>query len=216
MKVFSDAAMAAMIAGTAGVSGAVLIACDPPVAVWGGYGPLFLDGDDEPYLGIGDRGLAQNASMSIGGSAQGVSLTLSGVQPEIVALFDATEVMRAPVTITRLLFDSTKTILLDSKVFKRGRIDQVNVTAARGAESTIEALCEDAARGLHGRAGGRRRTDADQRLVEATDGGFRHVSYAAQKTLYWGGQPPATAGQSLYGSVFTSLIQAKMQNEISG
>jgi len=49
------------------------------------------------------------------------------------------------------------------------------------------------------------RTDADQRLVNATDGGMRHISYAGQKMLYWGGKVPARAGSALGGSSASSV-----------
>jgi len=36
--------------------------------------------------------------------------------------------------------------------------------------------------------------------VKPTDGGFKAVSYAAEKTLYWAGKIPATAGVALGGT----------------
>jgi len=57
---------------------------------------------------------------------------------------------------------------------------------------------ETAARGL-GRRGARMRSDADQRLLDPADGFFKHISYAAEKNLYWGGKRPARAGSALPG-----------------
>lgn len=198
MKSYSDAAMAEIIAGTAITSGAVEILCDPPVRVWGGYGTLTIDG--EPYLGIGDRGIAQVSSSSIGKADQNITLTLSGIEPDTLELYDATEVADAPVTLWRLIFKGDGKTFLDAEVFTRGRLDELPGEEEIGGPATINAMIETAARGL-GRRGGRMRTDADQRLVNPTDGFFKHVSYAGEKTLYWGGMKPATAAGALGGSV---------------
>lgn len=194
MKMFTDAALDALEDGTAIVSGAVKIDCDPPILVWGGYGPLTVDG--EMFDGIGDRGLAQVSGGALGGSANAVTLSLSGLEAEVLELLDANEVRGAPVTLWRLIFDGTGTQLLDAQVFTRGRLDHLPVDETIGGTASISAMIETAARGL-GRRGGRMRTDADQRLIKTSDGGFKAVSYAGQKTLYWGGKKPATAANAV-------------------
>lgn len=200
MKVFSDEAIAAMEDGSAIVSGAVSIACDPPVLIWGGYGTLDLSafGGEPEYIGIGDRSLAQTTSAALGGTAQAVTLSLSGVDPDVLPLLDADEVRNARAVFWRLIFDGSGTMLLDAKVFTRGRADMLTVDETIGDTATITLMIEGAARGL-GRSGARMRTDADQRLIDATDGGMKRVSYAAEKMLYWGGQKPANAGSALGG-----------------
>lgn len=197
MKMFSAAAQAAIAEGTAVSAGAVGIECLPtPVRVWGGYGDLTLAGD--VYRGIGDRGLVQASGGSLGSAEQNITLTLSGIDPEMLELFDATSLRRAPVVIWRVLYDSSCTQLLDAKVYARGRLDRLPVKDVPGGTATIEAVVEGAARGL-GRRGGRMRTDADQRLVEAQDEGFKAVAFVGERTLYWGGKPPARGGQALNG-----------------
>lgn len=208
MKVFTDAAMEAFANGTALVGGGVIIACDPPVKVWSGYGELTIG--DDVYLGIGDRGLAQNSSASLGGTAQAVTLAMSGVDPDLLPLLDAEELQGAPAVLTRLIFDGTGTQLLDHHVFTRGQVDLLSIEETPKGEATITLTIEGAARAL-GRRGGRMRTDADRRLISATDGGMKHVSYAAQKTLYWGGEKPATVNNT-FGSIFTTVISSKFAN----
>lgn len=200
MKVFSAEALAAMIAGTAIVSGAVSIACSDPVAAWGGHGTLDLSayGGESAYLGIGDRGLAQTTNAALGGTAQGLTLTLSGIDPDLVGLITDAQLRGARAVFWRLIFDGSGTRMLDAHVFTRGRVDTAPIEDEVGRVSALMLSIEGPARGL-GRRGGRMRTDADQRLVEPTDGGMRHVSYAAQKQLYWGGQRPAQAGAALGG-----------------
>ena len=208
MKVFTDAAMAAIVAGKAVVSGAVKIACDPPVMVWGGYGNLPIG--DDVYIGIGDRALAQSTSATLGGSAQAVSLSLSGVDPDLLPLLDAAHLQGAPAMIMRLIFDASGTVMLDHHVFTRGQVDMAPVEETPRGDATITLTIEGAARSL-GRRGGRMRSDADQRLISATDGGLKHVSYAAEKTLYWGGERPANAGVAIGGAAASrAALQAKM------
>lgn len=206
MKVYSDEAMAAILAGTALIAGAVMIACDPPVRVWSGHGPWTLDGEE--YLGIGHRGLVKGSGAALGGTAQAMSLTLSGVDPDALALLDAEDLRGAPVVVSELIFDGSGTRMLDSETIRRGKSDLLTIDETPGAEATLTLTVETAARAL-GRRGGRMRSDADQRLIEPTDGGLKHVSYAGSKTLYWGGQRPSTVTDA-FGTIWSSVIGAKM------
>lgn len=190
MKLFSDDAQAAIESGDVMVSGAVEIMCDPPFRVFGGYGEITIA--SSVFTGIGHRGLVQVSGGAIGGTAQGITLTLSGVDPAVADLVDEDGVKDAPCTLRRLILNGAGTILHDAQVFGRGKVDQLLVQEIVGGAASISVAIETAARAL-GRSGGRMRTDADQRLIKAADGGFRSVSYAAQKTLYWGGKPPANA-----------------------
>ena len=194
MKLFSDAAAAAIEKGDAITSGAVEIMTAEPIRVWGGYGPIVIDG--QPHDGIGDAGLASVSGGALGGAEQNVTLELNGVEPTVAAMFDASTLRRVVTVIRRLIFDSSGYNLLHAEVFTRGTLDQVPVEEAPGGSSTIKAMVETAARGL-GRRGGRMRTDADQRLIKADDGGFKAIAYAGQKNLYWGGKRPATAASAL-------------------
>lgn len=202
MRSYSDEAMAAIVAGTALTVGAVEILSDPPIRVWGGPFPTTIDGKD--YDGVGDRGLVQTGSAAMGAAAQNMTLELSGVDPAALDVLDADEVRAASVVLRRLIYNGSGTRCLDVHVFRRGRLDQLTTEETVGGQAIIRALIEGAARGLR-RRGGRMRTDADQRLVNATDGGMRHISYAGQKMLYWGGKVPARAGSALGGSSASSV-----------
>lgn len=198
MRLYSDAAIAAMASGEAIVSGALAIYCDPPVFVWGGTGTIELDG--ETYLGVDDRAIGQISGGSLGGSEQNISLSLSGVDPEHLELLEAAEVQAAPAKIYRLLFDGSGRNLLDARIFKRGRVDQVTPDEVVGGKAVVTVSIESAARGL-GRSGQRMRSDADQRLIDPEDGFFKHVSYAAQKTIYFGGKK-SSATQTVSSASF--------------
>ncbi len=124
MKTINDAAMAAIADGTAIVTGAAAFLCDPPVRVWGGPWTQEIDGED--YVGIGDRGLAQQTAGALGGTAQGLNLSLSGLDPKALELLDADEIRNAPDVVHRLIFDGDGRTLLDYHVFDRGRVDRVD------------------------------------------------------------------------------------------
>jgi hypothetical protein len=167
------------------------VAAGTPIRLWGGYGPIDIDG--ATFQGIGARGLAQQNAGAVGGIAQGLTLTVSGVEPAALQLLDADEIKGAPVVLYRMIFAGDGKTLLDAHVFDRGRVDAVDTDETIGGEAMVSVDIESAARGL-GRLGGRRRSDSDQRLIDADDGYFKNTSYAGQKTLYWGGKKPTYGG----------------------
>lgn len=196
MKTLAPAALAALEAGTAIVTGALEIGCTPLMRVWGGYYPIIFEG--RTFEPIGDRGLAQVAGGALGDAAQNISLILSGIEPKALELLDAENVSGAPAVLWRLIFDQTGNTLLGHNVWARGRLDTLEIDETIGGTATIVAQLETAAKGL-GRSGARMRSDADQRLINPSDGFFKNVSFAAEKTLYWGGRRPARAGSALPG-----------------
>lgn len=202
MKTISDAAMAAIEAGTAIVAGAVEILCDPPLRVWSGHGTVPLDGAD--YQGLGAAGMIQQTGAALGGTAQGLNLSLSGIDPKALQLLDAAEIKDAAVVIRRLIFASDGKSLLDYAVWDRGRVDTISSDETVGGTATITVAVESAARGL-GRSGGRMRSDSDQRLISATDGYFKRTAFAGQKMLYWGGKKPQQAG-GVFGQILGLIV----------
>lgn len=194
MKSFSDAAMAEIVKGRAVTAGAVEILCTPPVHVWSGNGVVSFGGED--YVGLGGRGLVRMVGGAVGDVAEKFTLILSGIDPAALELLDAADLKNATVTVHQLIYDSSGTQLLDYHVFRRGRVDRVSTEDVPGGEAKIVLDVEGLSRGLK-RRGGRMRSDADQRLIDASDGGMKRVSYAPQKQLNWGGKPPSSAGQAL-------------------
>lgn len=197
MKTLAPAAKAAIVAGEAIVTGAVQITprdAGTPIRVWGGYGVFAISGND--YLPLGDRGFAQQNSNAIGGVAQGMTLTLSGVEADALALLDPDEVKGASVVVYRLIFAGDGKTLLDAHVFDRGRGDTCDTVETVGGPAAIKYAVESAARGL-GRSGARMRADSDQRLISATDGYFKNTAFAGEKMLYWGGKKPSRTASTI-------------------
>jgi hypothetical protein len=105
MKIIAPAALAALQRGDAIVTGAVEVACDPAVRIWGGWHDITFDG--RTFEGIGDRGLVQVTGGALGDAAQNITLRLSGIEPETLALLEAAEVSGASAVLWRLIFDQT-------------------------------------------------------------------------------------------------------------
>ncbi|MAM39347.1 MAG: hypothetical protein CL949_12810 [Erythrobacter sp.] len=198
MKTIAPAALAALDRGDAIVVGAIEIAADPVSRVWGGPWPITFDG--RTFEPLGDRTMVQVASGALGGQAQSITLTLSGLEPELLELLEAAEVAGAPTTLWRLIFDSSGTVLLGYNVWGRGRLDTLDREEEIGGTATITAKVETPARSM-GKRGARMRSDADQRLIDPDDGFFKHVAYAGEKKLYWGGRAPERAGSVLSDSI---------------
>lgn len=197
MRSLTLAAMDVIEDGTAIVGGAVeILAADEAIRVWSGHGVLPIDGED--YLPLGDHEIGIATGASLGGVAQNLSLSLSGLEPALIELLDAASVKNAPVRVITLIFDGSGTQLLEHFVHRRGRVDRVPVRETSGGTATITVEVEGPGRGL-GRRTGRMRSDADQRLIDADDGGMRQVSFAAEKTLYWGGRRPSRARSAFGG-----------------
>lgn len=197
MKNMSQASLDALERGEAIVTGAVEILSNPPVRVWGGFGAHEIDGNI--FDPLGDRDIGITLSKTVGAVAQNISLSLSGIEPEVLALLDASELQRAPVVIWQVVFDQSGETMLDATVHSRGRVDRLPVREKAGGTATITVEIESAGRGL-GRKTGRMRSDADQRLIDGNDGGMRRVSFAGERKLYWGGRRPSRAGDALPGS----------------
>ena len=196
MKTFSVEARNALASGEAIVSGALWLGGTVNTGFWGGFGSLTIDGT--AYVGVGDSGLVSVTSGALGTTEQGTQVSLSGVDPEVVSRVDLRSLRGCPVVLYRLIFNGAGSQLLHGAVFLRGRVDRAPVEETPAGTSKITLHIESAARGL-GRRSERMRTDADQRLISATDGGLRRVTYAGEKQIYWGGQPPQRAGGAFGG-----------------
>lgn len=202
MKIYSEEALAALESGEVIVSAGVLFGAPVDVGFWGGHGPLaFLNegGVAEAYLGLGDRGFATAAGGALGGAEQGVELILSGIEPEVAARVDLSEIRGCPIVIRKLIFNGSGAVLLANPVFLRGRVDRADREETPGGFSVLTIGVESAARGL-GRRLERMRSDADQRLIDANDGFFARVAYAGEKLITWGGKPPVRAGAAVGGT----------------
>jgi hypothetical protein len=194
------------VVGLAGDSGEA-------IRLWGGYGAADLPSDagTSTFQGIGDRALVASSSGAIGGTAQNTTLALSGIEAAALEVLNPDEVRNASAVVRRLIFDSAGKTLLGAYVYSRGRLDELKTVEMVGGAAAIQVSVEGAARGL-GRRGGRARSDADQRLVSASDGFYRVVSAAPKKTLYWGGKTPSIGGSLTGGGGGTTSASTSISS----
>lgn len=197
MKTIDPAAIAALEAGEAMLTGAVSVFTSPtPVHVWGGYGDLVIDGTT--YVGAGEMGTLVPLDFAIGSAEQSVNIVLSGVNPDLIGLAIDNDARGAAVVIRRLIFNAQGTVLLDASVYFVGTVENMPIDDVPGGTSTITYQCESSARGLNGQ-GARMSSHPDQLTIDATDRALEYVAIAGEITIYWGGQPPIRAGQANQG-----------------
>lgn len=196
MKYYPQAALDALNSNSANVQGALELSTPTPFRVWTGFGDLVLSGNS--FTGIGDNGLASVTGGALGTAEMGSTVSLSGVDPDALALVDLTGLRGVGFILYRLIFDATGVTLLSTNVHQRGRVDRLTRRDVPGGTSTIELGLEGAVRG-QGRRRSRTRSDPDQRLISGTDSGFSRCAYAGEIRLVWGGTPPARAMGSVGG-----------------
>ncbi len=209
MRTWAGATLTALQDDAVIEAGAMAIMTSTPVAFWGGYGNLTID--SVVHIGLGDRFMLSETAGSLGGEEQGAVVELSAVDDDVAPLRALSGLRGAPVICRRLIFNATGSTLLETEVRIRGRVDHMPGEETPGGEAKFMLKIEGAARGA-GRRGGRMRTDADQRLINGTDGGFKRISYAGEVTLYWGGKPPQRAGSALtsgHSNAFAAFITRK-------
>jgi hypothetical protein len=167
MKTIAPAAMAAIEAGEAIVTGAVQITPARRRDRHPRVGRLRPITARRPRLSAARRSrLAQQTAGAIGGVAQGMTLTLSGVEPAALALLDPDEVKGASVVVYRLIFagrqDAARRARVRARPRRRARHDET-IGGRRGDQLCRRERCA--------RPRPQRRADAlrsDQRLIIPT------------------------------------------------
>lgn len=202
MKTINSTALTALTEGTAIVAAAVAIYTSTPAYFWSGYGDLVIGSDT--YTGIGDLGTVSPINMEAGGVESGMQLALANFDPYVNTLIAQENLRGKTVVIRRLIFDSLGTTMLDSSVFFRGRVDQVNLKETIGGTADAVISVEGSARGLN-RSGNRIANLDDQILVSATDTSFERIATSPTVTLYWMGKQPERASGAVNGG-FTGKL----------
>lgn len=211
MKELSDEAITAIGGGAIIMSGSVKFVFGQSWRFWGGEGQLTHAG--EPYLGLGAAALIVPIGSERGGSAEGVELSLSGLDPDVAASIEAEDYHQKPAIIRRLLFAEDRATLLDAPVFMRGRVDTIEIVETTGGASTVR-IKVTGPRGDMSRRGARIRSNADQRVLGGpTDGGMRKISVAGRRVLHWG-RRPEVAGQALRGVTATPNLFSMVSSTI--
>lgn len=185
--------------------------------LWSGEFPLdgTIIGDaGQTFTAIKDRALITPYASQLGGAADSLVISLSGIDPDIAQTIEAEDYQQKPVTIWRLVFADPNT-LLSAMVMMRGKCDFVTQRETVGGKCTLDFSIEGPRRDMN-RAGSRIVSDADQRVLGgATDGACKHISVAGKKTLYWGNKPGnATSGGISTGNFTLDYVRNRLRGII--
>lgn len=162
----------------------IRIDCDPVARIWGGVGDLMIPADiveDEPalYLGGGQLVNVPDFQALINGTAERLSITVSGVTPETVALAreEAASVKGARVHLVRFGFDDAwqLTEVEYENVFRADSLTTASQPSdtGRSRSITLSIGTEDTNRSHAPIAFW---TAADQRRRSPTDLFFDHIA----------------------------------------
>lgn len=152
--------------------------------VWGGFGALSAGG--QQWTGLGDLGSIGAIESPVGGNAPTVTLTLSGVKPELVSIVldSQAEVKGRPATIYFQHFDESQQTLDDPIAVFFGTMDTIKISTATADTRVVELTLEwDFARRSISPFG--YLSDTDQKALYPTDEGLEFVSAMQNKTVKW-------------------------------
>jgi hypothetical protein len=122
-------------------------------------------------------------------SSEQVEVLLSYLTPNIGSIMDGIGWHQRPVVISRAYLDDAGAVLHILPRFA-GFLDAAPVSDEANGTASMTLSAESNNRELQ-RATERVRSDADQRLVSATDGFFKHTTASAvDSNIYWGRKGP--------------------------
>ncbi|MFC5423050.1 hypothetical protein ACFPOB_26220 [Bosea eneae] len=159
----------------------------------------FFSGQGEfTWSGITFRGAGNLFQLSaIGGVSDGTAVGLAirlngdaraGLDASVFASIETIQYRNAPVLVWRGYLHPTTYALLSVEPVFRGRLDTIEHNVTEGGDVYMQAAVESGAIDL-GRSGYRMRTDADQRLIDPSDGSLRHVQSTVSQEVKWGKIP---------------------------
>lgn len=166
------------------------------VRAWTGYGDLSWN--SQTWLGTGHLGSIADIRESLDGSANGLTLTLSGIPTTEVFRALEEDAQGRPGKVWLALLDGAGALVTDPYLIFDGVID-VSVLEDSGETATISLQLEKEL--VDTRTRGRRYTHEDQQMDYPTDRGFEYVAGLAEKEILWGTAkvPAAPAPEPEYG-----------------
>lgn len=136
----------------------------------------------ELYTGVGMLGGISGVEESGELRSYGLTLTLSGVPRDAVAIALGEHYQGRPGTVYEVLFDDDWQVITDPIVMFRGRMDQMPIKL--GAEAQVSVTLTNRLADWD-RPRLRRYTDEDQQRQFPGDLGFQFVSATAAKEIVW-------------------------------
>jgi hypothetical protein len=148
---------------------------------WSGVGNLVYGGNT--YIGVGDLGRIDAITEGSDVEAYGTSVTLSGIDPVLLAECLTDIQLGAPATIYFALIDGNGSILGTPYPLFVGTVDQPTMQIGTKTVSISLALENKLANLL--RANQRRYTNADQQIYYPGDTGLSMVEELNDQALLW-------------------------------
>ncbi len=165
---------------------------------WSGVGPFTYNG--VVYTGAGSLIEVDTIKQGSSLEAEGIAVRLtevpnSDLSPDVLASIESYTYHQRPVELMSVFFDAETYAVLSVELVFSGYIDQVvhdnNVEGNAYVEARLESRFRD-----HQRRGYRVRSDSDQKRIDATDNGFRHVGVVASETILFGRTASQAAQQA--------------------
>ena len=156
-----------------------------PIYVWTGLGTIEWNG--QTWIGIGTLGTVSTIEEGSTVEAKGITLTLSGIDPTLIADVLGEFQVGLPAIVTLGLFDDTGTLIPDPVCCFSGKMDQPTIDVS-GPTATIAINCESRLVELNV-AVDRRWTNEDQQVDFPGDLAFQFVNGIQDAQIYWGKSP---------------------------
>ena len=159
------------------------------VRAWSGYGDITLSEYesgayiDYTYTGLGTMGGISEVRETRDGAANGLTLTLGGINSADIALALNDESQGRSGKLYFGILSSAGTFTVDPYLIFDGVIDVCPIEDS-GSTATISVKLEKEL--IDSRARGRRYTHEDQQIDHAGDLGFEYVAGLADKQITWG------------------------------
>lgn len=151
--------------------------------IWSGIGPITWNGNT--FSGVGDLGQITVIEEASSVNAKGLALTLSGVDPTMVADAIQENQLGLPVTIWLALYTAAGGSIISSPLVSwQGRTDQPEIMLS-GEEAIITLRCESRLMDMD-IAPDRRYTLEDSQLVTPGELGFQFVTQIQEIAINWG------------------------------
>ena len=160
---------------------------DGTVYLWTGYGDITWNG--QTWKGIGTMGGITPIEEGVTVEARGMTVTLSGFDPALLAEVLGQFQLMAPMAVYVAGFNSG-VLIADPVAAFVGRMDQPSVDV--GEKATIRINCEPVILDMNV-AVDRRYTSDDQQRDHPGDLGFSFVPEMQEFTLWWGQAPVSGA-----------------------
>ena len=161
---------------------AELVFVNGPLRFWSGVGPI--DWDGKTWLGTGRLGGISPMEETANGKVPGITLSLSGMPPEVLAAVANEARPRNPVKVWIGFLDANGQVVADPHRRYDGWMD-VPSTEEGGESGTVSITVEHELQALD-RAAGRRVTDEDQRADFPGDRSHEFVAGLQDKEITWG------------------------------